>query len=229
MPSADSDDAVLLLGDLNAVDEEVRSLCVSKALKSVAYFGLTWGALGNKFHAGPVASGGNTRGLRYDWMLYRGFLCAEAYVLNERRVFFEGAQFHLSDHYALLGFLDVHPCYGSSWRQGQAAARAGRGQLTQLRDRAIVLESRQAKEMLRLGQEEVMLSRQRIHVGDVCALQREQVKAARRRRDARASAYSKAFGGESLFAPDLRPEYAIATGCPVAPSIIGIRGFDSLR
>jgi endonuclease/exonuclease/phosphatase (EEP) superfamily protein YafD len=72
LPSADSDDAVLLLGDLNAVDEEVRSLCVSKAFKSVAYSGPTWGALRNKFHAGPIASGGNTRGLRYDWILYRG-------------------------------------------------------------------------------------------------------------------------------------------------------------
>ena len=32
-----------------------------------------------------------------------------------------------------------------------------------------------------------------------------------------------------MFAPDLRPEYAIGTGCPVAPSTIGIRGFDPLR
>ena len=74
-------------------------------------------------------------------------------MLNERRVFFEGAQFNLSDHYALLGFLDVHPCYAGAWRAGQAAARAGRGQLVHLRDRALLFESRQAKEILRLGNE----------------------------------------------------------------------------
>lgn len=143
--------------------------------------------------------------------------------------FLQNAEFDFSDHYALNGFLDVHPCYGLGWRQGQAAARAGRGQLTELRNRAIVVESKQAKEMLRLGQEELTLYRQRTQVGDVSAFQREQVRAARRRRDARASAYSKSFGRESLFAPGLLPEYAAATGCPVPPSSIGIRGFDSLR
>jgi len=44
VPSADLDDGVLLLGDFNAVDAEVRSFCVSKALTHVAYSGPTWGA-----------------------------------------------------------------------------------------------------------------------------------------------------------------------------------------
>ena len=61
VPSADLDDAVLLLRDFNAVDEEVRSFCVSEALTHVAYSGSTWGAQGNKFHEGSVASAGNTR------------------------------------------------------------------------------------------------------------------------------------------------------------------------
>ena len=76
VPTSDREDAVLLLGDFNAVDEEVRSFCVSKVLTAVTYSGPTWGAPRNKFHEGPVAFGGNTRGLRYDWMLYRGCLCA---------------------------------------------------------------------------------------------------------------------------------------------------------
>ena len=162
-------------------------------------------------------------------MLYRGALCAEGYVLNERRVFFEGAQFNLSDHYPLLGFLDVHACYGGAWRAGKAAARAGRGQLVHLRDQAIVLESRQAKEMLRLGQEELTFSRQRSVVRDVSAFQIEQAKVARRRREFRACVYSKCFGPESCFARELQAEFAIATGTPVAPSSIVIRGFDSLH
>ena len=64
LPSSDTEDAVLLLGDFNAVDEEVRSFCVSKVFKAVTYAGPTWGAPGNKFHEGPAAAGGNTRGLR---------------------------------------------------------------------------------------------------------------------------------------------------------------------
>ena len=176
-----------------------------------------------------MVSGGNTRGLRYDWMLYRGILCAEGYVLNERRVFHEGAQFNLSDHYALLGFLDVHPCYGLSWRKGLAAARAGRGQLVQLRDRAILLESRQAKESLRLGMEELSSSRRRAGTQDTLLFQTAQATAVRRRRDARASAHRKAFGPGSFFAPNLHAEFALATGCPDAPHGIDIRGFESLR
>ena len=54
----------------------------------------------------------------------------------------------------------------------------------QLRDRAILLENRQAKELLRLGREELTLSRRRAVVRDQGAFQREQLTAARRRRDA---------------------------------------------
>ena len=162
-------------------------------------------------------------------MLYRGSLCVEAYALSERCVFFEGAQFFLSDHFPLLAFLDVHPCYGPTWRSGQIAARAGRGQLVQLRDRAILSENRQAKELLRLGREELSLSRQRAVVRDQGAFQREQLTAARRRRDARALLYTEAFGRESLFAESVNPLMALAAGKPVAPSTIVIHCFDFLR
>ena len=149
--------------------------------------------------------------------------------MNERRVFFEGVQFYLSDHYPLLGFLDVHPCYGGAWRAGQAAARAGRGHLMQLRDQAIVLNSRHAKEMLRLGQEELLFSRQQAVMRDVSAFQSGQAKAERRRREVRAIAHSKAFGPESCFARDNKPVFAIASGSPAAPSNIFILSYDALR
>ena len=129
----------------------------------------------------------------------------------------------------MLGFLDVHPCYGLDWRSGQVAARAGRGQLVQLRDRAILLENRQVKELLRLGRDELVLSRRRAVVRDQDAFQRAQLTAARSRRDARALLYTKAFGPEGLFAEKIKPEVALTAGKPVAPSTIAIQCFDSLR
>ena len=99
----------------------------------------------------------------------------------------------------------------------------------QLRDRAILSENRQAKELLRLGREELSLSRQRAVVRDQGAFQREQLTAARRRRDARALLYTEAFGRESLFAESVNPLMALAAGKPVAPSTIVIHCFDSLR
>ena len=64
---------------------------------------------------------------------------------------------------------------------------------------------------------------------DVSAFQTGQALAARRRRDLRALAYSKAFGPESCFARELQAEFAIATGRPVARSSIVIRGFNFLH
>ena len=142
--------------------------------------------------------------------------------------FSEGAQFYLSDHFPLLALLDVHPCYGPGWRSGQVAARAGRGQLVKLRDRAILLESRQAKELLRLARDELSLSRHRAVVRDQGAFQREQLTAARRRRDARALLHAKAFGRESLFAETVHAGLALAAGKPVAPGTIAIPRLDSL-
>ena len=88
--TSDSDDGVLFLGDLNAGDEEVQALCRHRKLSIASYVGSTWGAPRNKFHECSLGSAGSTRGLRYDWMLYRGSLCVEAYVSSERCVFVRG-------------------------------------------------------------------------------------------------------------------------------------------
>ena len=99
--TSERDDGVLLLGDLNAGDEEVQALCRSRKLSIASYVGPTWGAPRNKFHERPSGSAGGTRGLRYDWMLYRGSLCVEAYVLSERCVFSRVHSFF---------FLIIFPC-----------------------------------------------------------------------------------------------------------------------
>ena len=77
--------------------------------------------------------------------------------------------------------------------------------------------------------EELTLSRRRAGTQDTLLFQTAQATAVRRRRDARASAYHKAFGPESFFAPDLHAEFVLSTGCPDAPSKIDIRGFEPLR
>ena len=116
LPSWDAYQELLLIGDFNARDEEISEICERRRLRQVVYTGPTWGAPNNKFHEAFLKAKSPSRGLRYDWMLYRGAMCAVAYVLRERCVFFEGAKFYLSDNFPLLGFLDVHACHGPKWR-----------------------------------------------------------------------------------------------------------------
>ena len=109
------------------------------------------------------------------------------------------------------------------------AAKTARGQLAQLRDRAIALENREVKELLRLGHEEVRLALSRCAVRDQAAFQQEQVAAARRRTEERAAAYALAFGSKSLFSESVQPAFAQEIGKPVPPSTIAIPALDALR
>jgi hypothetical protein len=162
---------IVVLGDMNAKDDEVKELCDKVRLVEARYHGSSWGVKGNKFYADSLYTG---VGLRYDRMLFAGSLTVEAHLIGEARRFFEGAEFCLSDHFGLLGYVDVHDVYGSKSRSGGMAARARRGRLAAMKDLAVQKEMVEAKALLQLGREEQALGRQRAKQRDHAELHKLQ-------------------------------------------------------
>ena len=93
--------------------------------------GRSWGAAGNKFHENVEYEG---IGLRYDRILSSRNVWAESFLVGQRKTFFEGHEFFLSDHHAVLGFFDCHSVFSDSGRAATAMARARRAQIVGLRD-----------------------------------------------------------------------------------------------
>jgi endonuclease/exonuclease/phosphatase family metal-dependent hydrolase len=88
------DQNVLVLGDVNAKDDEVGELCAKVGLHEARYAGYSWGARGNRFDAQLEYAG---PGLRYDRVLFGGGVWAEAFLVGQEKCFFDGSEFFLSD------------------------------------------------------------------------------------------------------------------------------------
>ena len=54
-------------------------------------------------------------GQRFDRVFFSGAVTAYACLVGQCRFFCDGAEFFLSDHFAVLGFLDVHRAYGGNF------------------------------------------------------------------------------------------------------------------
>ena len=60
-------EGMLVLGDMNAKDDEMRGVCQEVKLQEARYAGASWGVKGNKFYADVPCSG---FGLRKDRVLF---------------------------------------------------------------------------------------------------------------------------------------------------------------
>ena len=94
-----SDRRMFLLGDMNAAEDEVQSVCKKLDLRDARYAGYSWGLRWNRFDAENSYPG---PGLRKDRVLFGAEVWAEAHLLAQGRVFVDGCGFCLSDHFGLL-------------------------------------------------------------------------------------------------------------------------------
>ena len=99
--------------------------------------GRSWDPARNQFHA-ELKGRKDVSGQAFDRILHRGNIFVQSFLVNGARQFYDGKGFCMSDHYGVLGFMDVHACHSAEG----AAAEAGRRRwmLTHVRDVACAQE-----------------------------------------------------------------------------------------
>jgi ATP-dependent DNA helicase PIF1 len=213
--------AVVVLGDFNVRKKEAEELCEEHGLRDMPYSGNSWAPKKNLFYE-------NQREVRdfgacFDRIWCVGPLWAEGHMIGACRVYCAGKGFFLSDHFGLLGLVDVHAAYGTAGGGDSEVARRRRGALGNMRDESVMAEGFLTRDRERLGEQQRALLAER-------AAQRERgdvMRAAarlRKEREGRArAALEEVFGAGSLFAAD-------GSGAPVPPAAeqVELEGFKTL-
>ena len=98
----------VVLGDLNVREDEVKQLCTGSGLKDAVYQGKSWDPRRSRHDEKWQEQG---QGQCYDRILFSGEVCVQAFLVGYVRWYCDGQPFGLSDHYGVLGFLDVDASY----------------------------------------------------------------------------------------------------------------------
>ena len=213
---------VVVAGDMNAKDDEIRDACKELQLQDARYVGATFGAQGNRFDHGLQKVG---CGARYDRVLFGKKVWAESHVVGNGPVHFEGSEFWLSDHCGLLAYVDFCDAYGSKAKQDVVVARARRGQLVSMREQSQQKELVEVKARRQQGREEQALARRRVAERDRAAFQRVQRRGARQRHTRRERLKQGAFGADVFFGDGVVP---VNLCQPCAPSDVSFVGLDDV-
>ena len=148
---------VLILGDMNCKDDEAVDVCKKSSLREALYSGCSWGAQGNKFHEHAEYEG---MGLRYDRILFSRNVWAESFLARERKTFFEGQEFFLSDHHAVFASFDCHSVFSESGRGPNSMAGARRVQISTHRDLRLKEEQSFTIQWNKQGREQKLCAQQ---------------------------------------------------------------------
>ena len=198
---------LLILGDMNCKDDEAAQVCRTCNLKEACYAGSSWGSRGNRFHAHIEYEG---FGLRYDRMFMSGSVWAETFVAGNRKTFFEGWEFCLSDHHPVIGFFECCQVFQESGRASVAVAGARRARIVALRDLRLREEQVESLELLKRGREDRIVARHAAEEESRVAAWHEQKQAAVAR-DLRArERWESAFGVQSFWGGEV-PENSSRT------------------
>ena len=222
---------VVIVGDLNAKDDEVHDFCESMKIAEAKYMGASWGAPGNCFYADMVMRG---FGLRKDRVLFGRDVWAEAHLVGQRRQFFEGKEFCLSDHFGLMAYVDVSGVYARRGKKATEAQRGNRKIIVDMRDKYSCAETNENKAQRNLGREMQVVVRQRASEVQRAAFQRKQQEAVRQRQQRGVALRESAFAGDSLFSEKWQCLLRDQEGAlpvpevPVAPQQISIPGLQGL-
>ena len=193
----DDSDALLVLGDLNVYDgSEGPQLWQKRGLKDAEYAGDSWNPRANKFYENQADL---RKGEKFDRVLFRGAVVAYSCLVGQHRVFKDGCEFFLSDHFPLLGFVDVHESHRGDTRD-QGVGRIRTMVLARYRDLVSAREVQNAKEKERVGRENAALRRAQAADRDLEQLLKQARERAKQVEKKRKQLSREAFGEESLFA-----------------------------
>ena len=197
---ASEDTGVLILGDMNCKDEEAADVCKKNFFREACYAGSSWGTRSNKFHACVEYEGS---GLRYDRMFTSGSVWAATFVAGNRKTFFEGFEFFLSDHHPVIGFFECHQVFQESGRASVSMAGARRARIVALRDLRLREEQVDSFELLRQGREEKAFVRHAAEEESRVAAWHAQRKASLERGRKARERWESAFGTRSVWGCDV--------------------------
>ena len=221
---------LLIVGDMNSTDAQVQAAVEQLRLRDAWYEGRSWGCPGNKFYSGLGERG--AVGQRRDRVLFGADLWSEVHLVGKGKVFFEGSEFHMSDHYGLFGYVRAHACFGSREQKMRALAQRARVVLQATRDQSQRLEGVEVQSRLQRGREAAALARQQAQERDREAYLRTQQRAAGRRQRRREQLVSAAFGPQSLFAlnrPPPPPPSPAPLPPPLRPADMDVPNVDGIR
>ena len=146
--SARGRDAIVVLGDLTVRRDEVQTLCEGQGLRDMVYSGSSWSPTTNRFYEN-LANCGRRADHSFDRIFSAGDVWVEGHLVCACRTYYCGRSFFLSDHFGLLGFLDVHAAYGTAGGGDSGVARRRRQALGSLRTESELAEPVATRAMAR--------------------------------------------------------------------------------
>jgi len=189
-------DAFILVGDLNVgSDEECQAWCRTHHLHDAVYASKSWCPKYNRYYR---KSDYNGPGINFDRFLWRGAAWATSVLVGKGRIWSEGVDFCLSDHYAVLTHVDVHESHRKVALRHEADTRKGR--LGQARDADFMAEAALVRERDRVGRASAALELQRAAARERQTYQKEAQAQAKRVKAERARLVEASFGQGTLFA-----------------------------
>jgi hypothetical protein len=139
-------------------------------------------------------------------MLTAGRVWAEVFVVGQRKTFYEGREFFLSDHLPVLGVVDCHDSFRESGRAARSIAQSRRGRVVSLRDIWSREEQVSSLEWLKRGREEKACERQQAAEEKRIAAWREQREVLLQRARRGQELLKAAFGSRSLWEQKLEDD-----------------------
>jgi endonuclease/exonuclease/phosphatase family metal-dependent hydrolase len=213
--AAKASDSLIVLGDFNAKEEEVRALCSMVDMEDAVYSGKSWDPKRNLYFPEHQGKQNKQAAFSYDRVLFSGATSVQSYLVGTGLLYSAGQGFCLSDHFGVLGLLDVHAAYVGTDEGSVKFARRRREALARCRDDECCREGWVVKQRERDGKEKAALERLRAGQAEQEDF-RERVRAdAACRRTRRNELRAAAFGDASLFADRLSP---IFEGLEISPS-----------
>ena len=139
------------------------------------------------------------QGQQFDRVLFGGSVVAYSCLVGQHRVFKDGCEFFLSDHFPLLGFVDVHASYRAGVDES-GVARIRAMALARYRDLVSAREVQNSKERERAGRENAALRRAQAADRDLEEVLKQARQRAKEVEKKRKQLSREAFGEQSLFA-----------------------------
>ena len=194
-------DSLVLLGDLNVRPLEVKSLCDEHDLRAMPYSGCTWDPRVNKFYENLQDYRRN--GEVFDQVLSSGCVWVEGHRVGNCYEYRAGKKFHLSDHFGLLGFVDVHAAYGTAGGGQSHVAENRRAALGSRRTQSAAVENILTRDREMSGERNVALEAERAAQRERGQSMKAQAKKRKEREERLRKDREEVFGASSILGVEL--------------------------
>ena len=191
-----------VVGDMNVRPDEEEDLRGIGSFREAHYEGRSFFPGQTRYDNAEVSTSGSKIGYAFDRAFYAGGLCAEAFLVGKSRIFMEGVKFSLSDHYGVLGYLDIHASHSVGSQDG-AARRERRGALVAIRDQACIFEAAEVRTLSQDAWQQSTVEKARADATVLDEAVRKQRLAIQDRKRVRDVLWERAFGMDSLFGLDM--------------------------